>query len=586
MKKKVLWMLPSFLLVAALVLSSCGEAAPGEQEEEEEEEVGEPQYGGTLTVYRVSNDPNHADLQGVGAGNTAALSAPFVDFLLMGDFEKYGPRGTGEFAFTQYGLITIPGEFRTGALAESWEVTSDNIVFHIRQGVYFPAKEGVMETRELVAEDVVASLIRYGTDRSGAITWAAKGGFIDSIYAEDKYTVVVETNTYFYEWPRWLSGYGLAIPAPESRETDADATDWDKQVGTGPFMFKEYVAGSHMSYDRNPNFWGTATINGEVYDDIPFIDELIYPILKDESARIASLRTGKLDVYHVMSVKNEASLAQTNPELQKYTFVDIWTPLIALRTDIEPFNNKEVRRAMMIALDLEAINNVVLLNGELHTWPVVEGTPGNLPYDELKPSSRELYDYDPEKANQMLVDEGYPEGDKFIVTAIVSSATPSDLEMLVMAKSYWEAIGVTLEINVLEPTTFTTVDHAREGWEVAASRSGNGQLIGPGVLHNTGYMTPPNMVNKAAYSNPELDAMYVKLLRIVDDEERSIAWKEYFEVILDEAAYIPIGAKNSLTYWWPWVNNFYGEHYSTQGSGSFLEAVTWLDLDLKGEMGH
>ncbi|GAI02630.1 unnamed protein product, partial [marine sediment metagenome] len=67
--------------------------------------------------------------------------------LMMGDLDKYGARGTGEYLFPETG--GTPLRYYKGSLAESWDVTADRIIFHIRPGVLWAAygKEHVMEVR-------------------------------------------------------------------------------------------------------------------------------------------------------------------------------------------------------------------------------------------------------------------------------------------------------------------------------------------------------------------------------------------------------------------------------------------------------
>ena len=281
-------MMLSLLLVATLVLASCAKEEVVEEEEEEEEEevvveeeeevevvvppVGEPQYGGTLTVCRESGDIVFTDMAHPAGGPVTYLAGPIIDYLQMGDFEKYGPRGTNEFPFNIGAISTVPKKFLRGALAESWELHwPDRVVFHIRPGVYWAAygKEDIMEVRELTADDVAFSMTRVYDDRYPWM-YTENGGFIDRVYAPDRYTYVVETSAFHVHWARWLSGYAFGVYAPEVIEAGLD--DWDELVGTGPFMFKEYVVGSYMTYERNPNFWGSPiTINGTEYE-IPFLD--------------------------------------------------------------------------------------------------------------------------------------------------------------------------------------------------------------------------------------------------------------------------------------------------------------------------
>ncbi|GAI87143.1 unnamed protein product, partial [marine sediment metagenome] len=391
-----------------------------EEEEVEEPAVGEPQRGGTLIVFRgVSTGTDSTDMTGTEVIAVTPLVGPIIDYLVMGDFETYGPRGTNEYAFNIGAIVQVDKKFLRGALAESWELHwPDSVVIHIRPGVYWQAmgKEHVMESRELTADDVVFSMTHvYDTVLQMALT--EHGGFIDRVYAADKYTVIVETSSYQANWLRHLSGYQLGVYAPEVIEAGLD--DWNELVGTGPFMFKKYVAGSHMTYARNPNFWGSPiTINGTEYE-IPFVDELVYALIPDMSTRVAALRTGKLDIYHKMSLKYEDTLAQTTPELLKLNILKDDITVLPLKCDKEPFNNRNVRRAMMMALDRETMVKALMIKGEANPWLIGGFSAGQAPLEVYSASNREVFEYNPEKARQMLIDEGYPEG--FKVTGIIFS---------------------------------------------------------------------------------------------------------------------------------------------------------------------
>jgi len=608
MTRKILWVVVSFLLVAALVLTSCAkeevvveeeeeeeeeEAVVEEEEEEEEPAVGEPQYGGTLTVfYKCGWDPATADVH-TGLWPLPVFVGVVQDCLIMVDFEKYGPRGTGEIIIQ--GADEFAERFLTGALVESWEVTADEIILDVRPGVYWAAygKEHVMESRELTADDIAFSLNRFVRDSPamgmpGAML-TENGGFIDAISADGRYTVVIETNRFDAMWLFNLAfGWCQNIVAPEVAE--ADITNWNNLVGTGAFMVKKYMPGSAMIYERNPRYWGTTTINGKEYP-LPFIDELIYPIIADASTLIASLRTGKIDVVYDVALRFRDTLEQTSPELitetlyssQVYMALNMQSPILI---------NRDVRRALTIAIDRENIVRAVFGEGDLYAFPVSKGVADVFtPLDERPASIRELFVYDPVKAGQMLADAGYAEG--FRLKALLSTGAVEWIDIATMIKEYWAAIDVTLDLVTMEPAAYT-----RLLWASGAAGS-------PGVVPDVPYdcllqcdaahdapirslsqSYTPSGANFASFYSEDFMTRFNLAMATVDDNERNAIFKELAIIGLDSAAYIPIAAPARLHYWWPWVKNFYGEG----DVGSFwmgpIYAALWIDQELKAEMGY
>ena len=72
----------------------------------------------------------------------------------------------------------------------------------------------------------------------------------------------------------------------------------------------------------------------------------------------------------------------------------------------------------------------------------------------------------------------------------------------------------------------------------------------------------------------------------LDLEERNKKWAQLAQIVVEATAYIPIGIQYELTYWWPWVQNYYGESSTTYRSSSMVEAGIWIDRNLKQEMGY
>ncbi|MBA7567169.1 Heme-binding protein A [subsurface metagenome] len=538
-------------------------------------------------------DPATADVN-KGLFPAMVFTQPVIECLIVGDFEKYGPRGTGEWACQNWDEVSL--KYSKGALADSWEISADKLIFHICPGIYWAAygKEHVMEPREVTADDVAFSLNRYVDDSPavGIPGWlkTENGGWVDSIYATDD-TVVVETSSFSAFWKdQLISGWCTSIYPPEV--VAADLSDWNNLVGTGPFMVKEYIPGSAMVYERNPNYWGTATINGKEYDDIPFIDTLIYAIVPDESTQISALRTGDIDIVWSVLPRYEETLAQTSPELVKKRVLDK-PVVIALNMHSEILDEKDVRRALMIATDRETINKAVYgPGGDWNTFPIASLVPDvYTPIDELPASARELLVYDPVKAKQMLADAGYPDG--FSLKMILSAANLSYIDVASMAKEHWAAIGVTLNLEILEATAFT-----RLLWgSGAAGAVGTGApvdydcMIQSDAPHNAPFRGLGNSFtasgrNFANFYDEDFTTQYELALSKTDIAEQNAILKKLNVIGLDSAAYIPIGSPSSLRYWWPWVKNYYGE----KDCGCFyfgpLIATIWLDQDLKTEMGY
>ena len=463
-----------------------------------------------------------------------------------------------------------PEQYLTSDLAESWEVTAEGVTFYLRHGIMWTGREDVMESRELTADDIVFHLERL-RNRPGYASWYS---FIDSVTAPDRYTVCVDFTGYNAAWAQYLGWYvGTGIIPPEV--VGAGAENWFNAVGTGPFIMTGYVKGSYVVYEKNPDYWGTTTINGKEYQ-IPFIDKLFYPVIPDESTQVAALRTAKLDMWPRVPLRYEASLIQTCPELvqDKYLTGRVDNLKLKACTESDCFYKREVRRAVMIGTDLEAIRNAIYIEGELHCMPMGRGTPEYTPFEELPESTKELFDYDPVEAQQMLADAGFPNG--FECEMILSSQY---IDLGSMLQEMWAKIGVTLQLTVLESAAVTARSAAAD-YDVCPNLHTD---VNPfqvlGILGKGD--RPASSIKDARY-----DEMYNEAIAITDPAERTAKLKElalYFE---DNVMVLGICNPYNISAYWPWVKNYYGELDCGFHNAMPMISTLWIDQDMKAELGY
>ena len=96
---------------------------------------------------------------------------------------------------------------------------------------------------------------------------------------------------------------------------DAGASDWKNANGTGPFTLTDYVPGNSHTYSKRPDYWDKEKI-GEAEFKLPFVDKVVYRIIKDEPTRITAFRTGKLDILEYVALGKHGELKKSEPAIK------------------------------------------------------------------------------------------------------------------------------------------------------------------------------------------------------------------------------------------------------------------------------
>ena len=580
-----------------LVLTATGLWASGAEEEpaaamEKEmvtdpttgEMVTAPQYGGTLTAVTPS-DP---------AGSDAFFGHP-----TMKAIEQVCETLAGiDWAVDRkdHGLssIHLPDFALTGRLAESWEMSPDGLTltFHIRQGVHWHDK-APMNGRELTAKDVEYNWQRYTGLGSGytefspnIAQWSGLDDLgIASITATDKYTVVFTLAQPNLQVPREiLWPYPTCILPPEVIEQHGDVTDWRNLVGTGPFELTDWVEGSSMTFEKNPNYWGF----DEKYPQnrLPYVDELKVMIMPDETTRLAALRTGKVDYLgylfyaHVKSVNTIEQLQQSNPELHVFPFYREATG-IALSAQNPPFNDVRVRHAIQMALDIETIANTYFKGWSLGA-PVGflgDGLVGYIPaFEDWPEDIKQYYTYDPAGAEALLDEAGYPRGaDGIRLKAGLDFRDLYDLGHYELAVAQLGEIGVDVELKPMDTGAWAgrLREHTYDGMtsEAVGFEHSVGML---GQNHSSSTWNP------AGLRDPAYDALADAVPLAPTQEELVRRVGEAAMYLTENHWHVWLGRAPLFSVVQPWVKGYSGE--VAQESGVILGRV-WIDQDLKREMG-
>ena len=579
MEKRAFVLLLVFALLATLVF------AKGE-EEKEAAAAGGPQYGGTLTqkIHWSGGGAQTWDTSDLAKGIGAhTWTSPYAETLLLGDVEKYGPRGNNEYGFKAWELVPEP--YLKGQLAESWEWTAPlTLVYHIRKGVMWAGRKGVMEPRELTAEDIAFSMNRTWKrfQEQGNVQF----DYVKSVKAKDKYTVVIDFNEYYADWAFHLGYRGIvqAIYPPEV--VKAGAADWKNAVGTGPFMITNYVDGAQAVYEKNPNYWGKTTIDGKEYQ-LPFVDKLVIPIIPDMSTSIAALRTGKIDWQINVPLEYTETLTKTSPDLKLVKYLAGQTDFAALKMTEPPFDNVNVRRALMIGTDWAAIAKTVYLEADVHAGPLNALTPYYTPMDKLPPEIKVLYSNDAAKSKKMLADAGYPNG--FKMKMHVSSTSEKGQAAIEMLKDQWQKrLGIDLEMVPTENTQLGGLVSGRGTPDRPADYQGSVIMTmataTPWVcLDRVGLIT--SFKNPARYDSKYFADGFARAKAERDPDKLIATIKDISLHWLNDVPYLPFPNPYMQTGYWPWVKNYYGEVESAYYNFVAMQSRIWIDQNLKKSMG-
>jgi len=504
----------------------------------------------------------------------------FLGTLFTGDTGK-GMQGTGEHFFDSR---WIGREFIRCNLAESWELTQDplQLIIKIRPGIYWEAVPGMMERRELTAEDVEYTMWRrWDSMDEGAISSPEFWEWIESFSATDRYTFTMNLRFLDPGWVTFLGMYKQSTIVPHE-VIEAGGEDWRNWVGvsTEACMLKDYIPGTCVIYEPNPNSRYTTIIDGEEYKT-PFVDELIHTIIPEEAGRIAALRTGTLDILFRASWAYRDSLMASCPDLVDFEIPNWGYYEWAWRCDRPPFDQLLVRQALSMAVDRNYIVEKIYGGHGIrynYTHPLAWGEEIQVPvYKETKEVA-ECYEYDLVEAKARLALAGYPDG--FKITGALVTNNPIEIDLCSLIVDYWEELGVEVEMELVDGATRSARVKARDF--TLASR----QEDGPSP-ESSMYL----FLKDAGYdANVWDDAEFVDLLerfgRENDPVQQNVLMRGMSHRVLEEVISLFLPADNMFRYAWPWVRNYFGESNSDYVASTAILVNCWIDQVMKADMGY
>lgn len=433
--------------------------------------------------------------------------------------------------------------------AETYEVSEDGLTwtFHLRDGLKWSdgspltAKDFVYSWKRvcdpLVAApyaETVLSMVK-GYDEAIAGNLDALG-----VSAPDDKTFVVKLST---NCPYFASIAAFATLSPVQQATieangDAWATKAETYIGNGSFYISEWVPGSHITMKKNPNYWNADAIK---------LDSIKFVLMEDSNAAYSAYKSGEVLMIKDVPTEEIPSL-QGNSDF--YVEPIIGTYYVSLNDAIEPFNNKLVRKALSLAVDREYVAGTLMQGtyspasnfmgpGWIDTdgKPFIDNANGGKPYIDTSNFKANL-----EEAKKVLAEAGYPNGEGFPVITYSTNDMGYHKVVAEYLQQAWAELGITLEVEIVEWSSFTPM---RRAGDYQISRNGwVGDYSDPSNMLDLFISTNGN--NDGKYNNPEYDAAMEISRKTTDPAERSAALHKAEDIMMEDAACIPIAYYNDF----------------------------------------
>ncbi|HAD82433.1 MAG: hypothetical protein A2509_08635 [Candidatus Edwardsbacteria bacterium RIFOXYD12_FULL_50_11] len=395
------------------------------------------------------------------------------------------------------------------ALAISWENPDDlTWRFTLRPNVFFH------DGRQLASKDVKYSLERA---RLGKVCHYL--ATLQSITVIDDLTLEIKTSK---PSPVLLNKLTFIAIMPEGT-----ADPVTTPVGTGPYHFVRYQAGSQIELKANEKYW-----KGR-----PTIKRVIFKIIPGEQDRLQALLDGRVQLIRDVD-KNKADQNSTNPKVNFVNSPGLGVSMLGINfTGKGPLTARKVREAIYWAIDPD---EAIMASG----WDA-------LPIDQLV--SPYIVGYNPamtmkrpdlDRARKLLAEAGYAGGFKVsLEMSKTAASTTGDILAKQLAK-----IGIKVALTGSDWPDFSSRLDRRQipfflvGWSCS---SGDASDLFDACLHTSDGKNYGS-ANWGVYSNRRLDSVIEKSNQVLDNKERIEFLKQAMELAMSDYPFIPIFARNRI----------------------------------------
>jgi peptide/nickel transport system substrate-binding protein len=403
-------------------------------------------------------------------------------------------------------------------LAESWSTSADGktLTLKIRKGAVYH------DGTTIDAASVKANLDRArdlpdSNRKSELVT-------VDSVEAADAQTVLIHLKEPDASLLSQLSDRAGMMISPATFDKDPGT----KPVCSGPYRFKERVQNDRIVLEKFPQYWDAANYH---------FDRLVFTPIPDATVRVNNLRAGDLDIIERVAPSDAKAVTDDkNLRLAAVTGLGYQSFSLNLqngaRADGPLAKDKRVRQALDLAIDRDAINQVV---GEGMFQPAYQPfPPASFAYDKkFERSGR-----DPKKAQAMLKAAGYDRV-KLEIT-FGNNTTMQQVYELIQAMGAEAGFDITLR-----PVEFAALQSALARGDFQGGQSGwSGRVDPSGNIYQ--YMSTKGSLNDGKFSNAEVDKLLNQARAESDEGKRKALYDQAQAISHDEDPIIYL-------YYLPWT---------------------------------
>ncbi|WPB83480.1 ABC transporter substrate-binding protein [Sediminicoccus rosea] len=421
-------------------------------------------------------------------------------------------------------------------LAESYRALSPTSwEFKLRPGIRF--HDGTPFT----ADDVAFTFARVPNVAGSPASYAFFTRPVREVVVVDALTLRLETHAPAPLIPAMMQGLPMIGRRQGEGMTTSDYNSGRAAIGTGPYRLVSYAPGDRAVFARNADWYGGPVTWNRV----------TYRFIGNDSARLAALKAGDVDLIDQVPTRDVADLARdgrltvfSTPSLRNiYLYLDGWREQTPHVTDHQgrplpsnPLRDVRVRRALSLAINragmvAQVMDGQAAPSGQL----LPAGAVGHDP--ELRPDP-----HDPEQARRLLAEAGYPQGFTVALHG-PNDRYVNDAQILQAIAQMWARIGVRVRVEALPSSAYFSRT-ARDEFSIGLLGWGTGTGEPDSPLANLLATIDPSRgrgaSNRSRYSNPRFDAALDRALATLDLAEREAVYREATGIAIRDQAIIPL----------------------------------------------